>query len=198
MARLSVKVLIILALCIMSTWSVPAPPNRRGGRLQALEKQVKQLVQEAARLRRLRAHVRAKFTERFNRLVGDVDELKRREWALKRTQYRFPGVQKTQLASDASVKLQLPKTLLPKNTKAVFFAIKCDVWNESFSASMRLGIKQTGNEQAGETVYDAPMNDFYYETAIPWNSKFGNEMTVSVKGSSENLYSMTLTGYITG
>ncbi len=112
--------------------------------------------------------------------------------------FRFPSDRTSSIWSNASpTSHSLPAKLLPDNTKAVFVAIQCNEWRETFKGTLSLTIQQTGNEKDGAVIYEAPMNDFYYEAMIPWNSKYAKEITFKATGSSKNQYQVSVTGYIT-
>ena len=92
----------------------------------------------------------------------------------------------------------MPSGLLPSNTRAILVSVTCDQWKEAFGANMSLRMKQKGQKSTGETVLSAPMNDFFYEVMVPWDGQLANEVNLVVAGSSKNIYTLNITGYITG
>ena len=143
------------------------------------------------------ANKKREFQRRMSALEARISALESRPWTLKRVRYDFPGLKKVQLTPDVVTKRAIPDGILPSGTRAVLVSIKCDEWKESFAAKLSLEIKQSGNDLGGSAMYTAPMNDFYYETLVPWDGKAAKEIAFKANGSSKNKYSLGIVGYIT-
>ena len=137
------------------------------------------------------------FSGKVRALEARVTALESNPWTLKRTEYTFPGLKTVKLPEDAVTKRTIPNDIIPSNTRAILVSIKCDQWMETFNAKMSLKVKQTGNEDSGSVLYTAPLNDFYYETLVPWDALAGNEITFTTTGGSLNTYTIGIVGYIT-
>lgn len=137
------------------------------------------------------------FFGKLSALEARITALESNPWTLKRTKYIFPGLKMVHLLKDAETKRTIPNDIIPTNTRAILVSIKCDQWMETFNAKMSLKVKQTGNEDGGSVLYTAPLNDFYYETLVPWDALAGNEITFKTTGSSLNTYTIGIVGFIT-
>ena len=126
-------------------------------------------------------------------------ETKTSPWTLTRTTYQFPTMKMMTFTTDTmtTTTQTIPTDVLPTNTRAVLVAVKCEKWNEQFTATLTMKMKQTGNTEGGTVVYTAPMNDFYYETFMPWDMEGTQTMTMKTTGTSKNTYTVTIVGYVT-
>ena len=130
-------------------------------------------------------------------LDARISALESNLWTLKRTQYTFPNLKMVTLPPNTGMKGKIPNDIIPKNTRAVIVSIKCDQWMETFNAKMALEVKQAGNANGGSVIYTAPLNDFYYETLVPWDGFAGSTIIFKTTGSSKNKYTLGIVGYIT-
>ena len=128
-----------------------------------------------------------------------ITNLEKRTWTVKRKQYTLPALKMVTFSNDEELKHTIPNDVLPWTTRAVIVSIKCDQWAEQTTKSATLGLKiqQTGNNEGGWVEYTSPMNDFYYETLVPWDSVKGNKITFKATGSSVNKYTIAIVGYVT-
>ena len=136
---------------------------------------------------------------RMRTLEERITNLEKRTLTVKRKQYAFPTLKMVTFSNYEEIKSTIPNDVLPRTTRAVILSIKCAQWAEQTtkSATLSLKIKQTGNDEGGWVEYTSPMNDFYYETLVPWDSVKGNKITLKTIGSSVNKYTISIVGYVT-
>lgn len=125
-----------------------------------------------------------------------LTKVEAKAWTVRRMAYQFPNLREVLLPPNTTTTAKIPPQLLPRNTRAILVAIKCDLWKESLYPEMSLVLKQKGSDDDGETLYNAPMNDFYYEALVPWDGQRINALMIKVQGSSSNPYTIKLVGYV--
>jgi len=157
-------------------------------RIEGLEKSYKTLTS-------MISFKKSSIMSKMSTLNERVSKLEKRTLTVKRKQFTFPVLKMSTYANYNKITRSIPKDVLPVTTGAVIVSIKCERWTSV--AKLGLKIRQSGNKEGGWVEYTSPMNDFYYETLVPWDSKMGNKITFRPTGSSPSWYTIGIVGYVT-
>ena len=166
------------------------------GKLERLEAAVRELQQGYKALVKIISGKKTEIQGKVRDINARLTKVEAKAWAVKRVAYQFPTLRNVSLPPDTTTAVRIPPQLLPRNTRAILVAVKCDRWKETLYPKMSLVLKQKGSGNTGETLYNAPMNDFYYEALVPWNGRRINVLMIKVQGSSANPYTIKLVGYV--
>ena len=165
-------------------------------RLERLEFAVRELQKNYIALIRIISGKKTEIQGKVRAINTRLTKMEAKAWTVKRLAYQFPNLRKVVLPPNTTTTAKIPSQLLPRNTRAILVAVKCDLWMETLYPKMSLVLKQKGSGHDDETFYNAPMNDFYYEAVVPWDGRSINALMIKVQGSSANPYTIKLVGYI--
>ena len=166
------------------------------GRLERLELAIRELQKNYNALVRIISSKKTEIQGKMRAINTRLTKMEAKAWTVKRLAYQFPNLRKVVLPPNTTTTAKIPSQLLPRNTRAILVAVKCDKWMETLYPRMSLVLKQKGSGDDDEMLYNAPMNDFYYEAVVPWDGRSINALMIKVQGSSTNPYTIELVGYI--